>query len=787
MATSILLDYWATAMWRACWQGSIVLLVVWIICRLLPSMPARYQCWCWRLAILKFGIVLLLPTLVNLPLLPAPAIAGHANQQPVVGMPVATDLPSRSMDHVAVVPHQAVQLPSMRAILGFGWIVGVCWCLTRLSAAWYRARRLRRQSQVIKCSSLLDQLAIQGRLFRLRCLPKLVEVGGSGSPMLIGVFRPTIVIPTETLGRLTRCEQAMVLGHECAHIRRGDLFSGLIASIVRAVFFFHPLVWWGERQLTLAQEVAADELVIARQRHEASGYGSLLVSVVSKLGPRPLVSIISVETAGTVRSLAKRLVAMTRIRPTSPRIIASSGILLGAVLLLGIVPWRLVAAEPKDGEKQPLLTVTHKEHPVVTGGGTPPADTPPVEASMHIGGTCVDEKGKPVAGAHAVLFRLEYRSFTQQQLLSQQSDDQGKFHFPAVPRIDTRDVGRERYVLLVQADGKATTLLQFPAPDVATENVKVELTEPARLSGTVVDLKGKPVAGAMVSAYATFPVPVLLLEPVLGFLATKTDAQGRFEIVDLPPVDGSQHEVGTRHFRLTMKNQLAVSVECPGFEKTRTSFDTVPQDIKITLAPAAIIEGRVIYGETGKPAAGITVQTQTSSKSKSSAFAQTVTDAEGHYRLESLSTGEYNIWAKADDWTVQAIDSLDAVAGQARIAPDLQLVRGGLIVGRVIDEESGLPVDPEHDPRLAKQFHQADVAFSGPARPRSGAACESVPIQSDGSFRLRTAPGSTFVYVRMGPVGEWSERCVPNQDGMVAVDDGQTVEIEFRVRKEASP
>jgi len=75
----------------------------------------------------------------------------------------------------------------------------------------------------------------------------------------------------------------MVLGHELAHIRRGDLFWGLIASVVRAVFFFHPLVWWSERQLKLVQEVAADELVIARQHHEPVDYASLLVSVVRKL------------------------------------------------------------------------------------------------------------------------------------------------------------------------------------------------------------------------------------------------------------------------------------------------------------------------------------------------------------------------------------------------------------------------------------------------------------------------------------------------------------------------
>jgi hypothetical protein len=46
---NLLLDAWATTMWRACWQGGLVVLVVWSICRLLSSMPARFQCWLWRL------------------------------------------------------------------------------------------------------------------------------------------------------------------------------------------------------------------------------------------------------------------------------------------------------------------------------------------------------------------------------------------------------------------------------------------------------------------------------------------------------------------------------------------------------------------------------------------------------------------------------------------------------------------------------------------------------------------------------------------------------------------
>ena len=83
--------------------------------------------------------------------------------------------------------------------------------------------------------------------------------------MLLGILRPAIVIPAVTLNRLDPSERMMVFGHELAHVRRGDLFWNLLAALVRALFFFHPLVWFTERRLQLAQEIAADELAIDRQ------------------------------------------------------------------------------------------------------------------------------------------------------------------------------------------------------------------------------------------------------------------------------------------------------------------------------------------------------------------------------------------------------------------------------------------------------------------------------------------------------------------------------------------
>jgi len=140
------------------------------------------------------------------------------------------------------------------------------------------------------------------------------------------------------------------------HIRRVDLLWCLMVAGVRGVFFFHPLAWFSHWRLGLAQETAADELAIARQEHDPVGYGKLLVLVVEKFGPARLLPQMSVETVGSAGTLKARVTAMKFIGRVSGRVVVTSSLLLIAVVLTGLVPWRLVAAEPRPTDDRSAST-----------------------------------------------------------------------------------------------------------------------------------------------------------------------------------------------------------------------------------------------------------------------------------------------------------------------------------------------------------------------------------------------------------------------------------------------
>ena len=54
-------------------------------------------------------------------------------------------------------------------------------------------------------------------------------------------YRPAIVVPGGTLRKLSPPELAMVLGHELAHIRRGDLLWNLAAAVRASRFLLSSL------------------------------------------------------------------------------------------------------------------------------------------------------------------------------------------------------------------------------------------------------------------------------------------------------------------------------------------------------------------------------------------------------------------------------------------------------------------------------------------------------------------------------------------------------------------
>jgi hypothetical protein len=78
-----------------------------------------------------------------------------------------------------------------------------------------------------------------------------------------------------------------VFVHELHHVRRADPLISWAQGLLGAVYFFHPLVWWSNRQLRLWREDACDELTIATLQGQRGVYGRALLKVAEIVGYTP--------------------------------------------------------------------------------------------------------------------------------------------------------------------------------------------------------------------------------------------------------------------------------------------------------------------------------------------------------------------------------------------------------------------------------------------------------------------------------------------------------------------
>jgi len=80
-------------------------------------------------------------------------------------------------------------------------------------------------------------------------------------PVTFGVWRPVILLPV-ALKSVDAGAQRAVVAHELHHVVRRDWAWLIAEEILRAVFWFHPAMWWLISRVQLARETVVDELSI---------------------------------------------------------------------------------------------------------------------------------------------------------------------------------------------------------------------------------------------------------------------------------------------------------------------------------------------------------------------------------------------------------------------------------------------------------------------------------------------------------------------------------------------
>jgi TonB family protein len=328
------------------WQGAAVALAVAALLALLPQRAARA-----RYATACLGLL----TMAALPAVSFLTTLGEVSR----ALPTAHLGGTGTLGTVTVVASlsgPAAGTPwadVLRPWLLPAWCVGVLFLSLRTLLAWRRTLRLSQLDTLEPAAAWRE--ALEHALQRMR-MAGPVRLRASSSidvPMVIGLWRPLILVPAGALCGLSPTQLEAILAHELAHIRRHDYLVNLLQSLVETLLFYHPAVWWLSHRIREEREHCADDLAV-QCCGDAYLYARALAQIEQlRVAPQPALGAGGGSLLTRVRRL---LVTAEPAVPRRPWRLASGvgGALLIALLGASQLPETAHAELPAPAPSEPV-------------------------------------------------------------------------------------------------------------------------------------------------------------------------------------------------------------------------------------------------------------------------------------------------------------------------------------------------------------------------------------------------------------------------------------------------
>jgi RNA polymerase sigma factor (sigma-70 family) len=359
--------------------------------------------------------------------------------------------------------------------------------------------------------------------------------------------------------------------------------------------------------------------------------------------------------------------------------------------------------------------------------------------------------GQPVANAQVALIVRPKRPTLndQDQVLGQtRADAEGRYRL-------TVPLGAAAYfwevTVLAGAKGHGLAVQQL-SPDVQKAQADIKLPVEQVLRGRLVDVQGQP--AAHVKVYLTrvggmsggMPVGVHLTDPPKDFPLwpgpVTTDAQGRFLLTGMNQDGGMGLEVRDDRFA---RQHLY-----PGKVRNQAG-----KEIRISLAPAQWLEGRVLAEDTGKPVPHARLAVGGADSERQVRFVgiqgRGQADGQGRFRINLPPGKWFNVTASAPVGQpyLTPRQTFEWPRGAVKHARDIKLPRGVLVRGKITEAASGQPVAgagvqyepcPGQNPKVRTDVLRGwqDMVVSG----------------ADGVFQIVVQPGPGHLLIS-GPTQEF--------------------------------
>lgn len=253
---------------------------------------------------------------------------------------------------------EAITIAALQPYVVISWLIGMMLFSLKAILGLWAINRIRKNIDFNISEQLKTQFEDLKKLMGLKSVVRLGLSSYVQAPMMIGHFKPIVILPLAMLNQLTEEETESILIHELAHIANKDYVKNMIVVAAEILFFYHPIIWYATNQIKQQREHTCDETVVKIQKNPLN-YAKVLLKVETLFQANAnSFSMQLFTTKFKLMNRVKRILNMTNeTKDTSSRI----GVI--ALLLMSSVIFTSAVILQKDGD--PSLAIEENQENII--------------------------------------------------------------------------------------------------------------------------------------------------------------------------------------------------------------------------------------------------------------------------------------------------------------------------------------------------------------------------------------------------------------------------------------
>lgn len=161
------------------------------------------------------------------------------------------------------------------------WLTGIVVFWMVVLVRNFRFWTLIRRKRPVEDGDILSLLEVCKQQMEVERDVSVVMTHGVTSPAVFGYLRPKLLLPEDVLDRIDTDQLHNIFLHELGHIKRHDIAVSCLMTVLQAIHWFNPLVWYAFYCMRADMEAACDAYVLSRIEHDKSAnYANTIIGIL---------------------------------------------------------------------------------------------------------------------------------------------------------------------------------------------------------------------------------------------------------------------------------------------------------------------------------------------------------------------------------------------------------------------------------------------------------------------------------------------------------------------------